>query len=59
MSSKLDKIDRRDFLGTEGAALAATLIAGESRAFSFNKAVNDMLVYVGTYTSGGAEGIYV
>jgi len=59
MSSKLDKIDRRDFLGTAGAALAATLIAGESRAFSFNKAVNDMLVYVGTYTSGGAEGIYV
>jgi len=59
MSSKLDKIDRRDFLGTAGAALAAALISGESRAFSYNKAVNEMLVYVGTYTSGGAEGIYV
>ena len=59
MSSKFDKIDRRDFLGTAGAALATALIAGESNAFSYNRAVKEMLVYVGTYTSGGAEGVYV
>ncbi len=51
---------RRDFVraaaaGTMGAALA---VNSEGRARSF-KETREMLVYVGTYTSGRSEGIYL
>jgi 6-phosphogluconolactonase len=54
MSERSKKISRRDFCLTAGAGamFAATAIAG--KPFS-NK---DMLVYVGTYTSSGALGVY-
>jgi 6-phosphogluconolactonase len=59
MSASLDKFNRRDFLRAAGAGLAGTTLLGRARASSFVPAVKQMLVYVGTYTSHGAEGIYV
>jgi 6-phosphogluconolactonase len=60
MPFRSGKFTRRDFLltggaGVAGAALSASA-AGRSGARILSK---EMLVYVGTYTSGGAEGIYI
>jgi len=51
-----DKLDRRDFLIAAGAGLASAALTRAVRPYITGKS---MLVYVGTYTSKGAEGIYV
>src|SRR5215470_12807778 len=56
MAFKTEKLDRRDFLVTAGAGLAGALLTGLVRPYT---TARYMLVYVGTYTSKGAEGIYV
>ncbi|MEP7075839.1 MAG: lactonase family protein [Acidobacteriota bacterium] len=53
------KFTRRDFLLTAGAGAAGIALTGtRSRAAKLDS-MKEMLVYVGTYTSGGAKGIYL
>jgi 6-phosphogluconolactonase len=47
-------IKRRVFLTTAGAGTLGAVLAGRARASS-----RELLVYVGTYTSGKSEGIYL
>src|SRR5258708_663402 len=58
MPSKLGKFTRRDFLLAAGAGVAGLSTSGLARSRGAVSS-KEMLVYVGTYTSGGAEGIYI
>nr|MBA3784682.1 beta-propeller fold lactonase family protein [Acidobacteriota bacterium] len=61
MKYKKNDFNRRDFLTTiGGAALLSLANFGDVRAAE-NKNVKEMLVYIGTYTSGKSksEGIYI
>src|SRR5215207_11710794 len=53
---------RRDFVKAAGVAtLGAALASRETRALTTNTAAptRELLLYVGTYTSGKSEGIYL
>ncbi|HKG14986.1 MAG TPA: lactonase family protein [Pyrinomonadaceae bacterium] len=56
-----NKGTRRDFMKAAGAAtLGAALTSHEAHALPVNARVRELLLYVGTYTSGGkSEGIYL
>src|SRR3712207_7165575 len=57
-----NKRTRRDFVKAAGAAtLGAALASREASALPFNasRPAREMLMYVGTYTSGRSEGIYI
>ena len=57
-----NKSTRRDFVKAAGVAtLGAVVTSGEARARASNTArpPRELLVYVGTYTSGKSEGIYL
>ncbi|HVF66339.1 MAG TPA: lactonase family protein [Pyrinomonadaceae bacterium] len=57
-----NKSTRRDFVKAAGVAtLGAALTSGEARALPTNTArpARELLLYVGTYTSGKSEGIYL
>lgn len=49
---------RREFLTIGGFGAASLLLAGQTKAQS-KKNAKEMLLYIGTYTSGKSEGIYV
>jgi 6-phosphogluconolactonase len=53
-----NNLTRRDFLTICGSATAGLLLAQTSQSQS-NKMAKEMLLYIGTYTSRGSEGIYV
>ncbi len=60
----MNKFDRRQFCKTAGAfaagmSLPASLEAGESALQPRKPPIKDWLLYVGTYTNGKSEGIYV
>jgi len=55
MVFKSKKLDRRDFLVAAGGGLASAALTRSVRPYI---TARWMLVYVGTYTSHGAEGIY-
>ncbi|HVF42955.1 MAG TPA: beta-propeller fold lactonase family protein, partial [Pyrinomonadaceae bacterium] len=57
-----NKSTRRDFMKAATAAtLGAALAPGEARGLPVNTArpARELLMYVGTYTSGESEGIYL
>src|SRR5215210_2714076 len=54
-----NNLTRRDFLSVCGSATAGLLLAQASASKLKKKKSNEMLLYVGTYTSRGSEGIYV
>src|ERR1044072_6404965 len=57
-----NKSTRRDFIKAAGfATLGAVAASSETRALPMNtaKPARKLLMYVGTYTSGKTEGIYV
>lgn len=57
-----NKSTRRDFMKSVGVAtLGATLASSEAHALPMNttKQARELLMYVGTYTSGKSEGIYL
>jgi 6-phosphogluconolactonase len=55
-----NKLSRRDFLTVSGLATAGTLLANPHNiSANMNTNSNEMLLYVGTYTEKGSEGIYV
>ncbi|MEP6848155.1 MAG: lactonase family protein [Acidobacteriota bacterium] len=56
MAKRYVNFSRRDFLAAVGAGAAVSALSASAPARSLGR---EMLVYVGTYTSGGAEGIYV
>jgi 6-phosphogluconolactonase len=60
MPNKPSRSSRRYFLLTAGAGIAGASLAasGIARPGRYPE-VKEMLVYVGTYTSGGSEGIYI
>lgn len=61
MKSKLDKIDRRQFLSAAGSAAAALSLGQMACTKStMGKGQKEVLLYVGTYTTGSAsKGIYI
>ena len=65
MTDKTNYSTRRDFLKIIGAGAAGLAVAGAVAAQNNRPKQNEMLVYIGTYTSGGdskivkSEGIYV
>jgi 6-phosphogluconolactonase len=55
-----NKFTRREFLTISGIGTAGILLSKTVDASSFrNKKTKEMLLYIGTYTSKGSEGIYV
>src|SRR5690349_20422276 len=54
-------IDRRSFLGLAAAGLGSTALIRDLSAQSSKSKARDMLLYVGTYTSGESKskGIYI
>ena len=55
-----NKFTRRDFLAIGGIGGGGILLAKSAKGFSnMDKKSSAMLLYVGTYTSKGSEGIYV
>src|SRR4051812_37702845 len=51
---------RRDFMKAAGVAtLGAALASSEAHALSKKTTARELLLYVGTYTSGKSEGIYL
>ena len=54
-----NNLTRRDFLSVCGSSTAGLLLAQTSVAQSRKINSKEMLLYVGTYTSKGSEGIYV
>jgi 6-phosphogluconolactonase len=58
MQNNPGKFNRREFLLAAGVGVAGAAVSVSGFAESLHIA-KGMLVYVGTYTSGGAEGIYV
>ena len=55
-----NKFTRREFLTISGIGTAGILLAKTADAsFIMDKKSKEMLLYVGTYTSQGSEGIYV
>ncbi|MDQ6787495.1 MAG: lactonase family protein [Acidobacteriota bacterium] len=58
MSSQNKNFTRRRFLQIAGFSIAGISLAGSLAAFGKDKN-REMLLYVGTYTSGKSEGIYI
>ena len=54
-----NNLTRRDFFAICGSAAAGLAFAQASTSKSKKKKSNEMLLYVGTYTSKGSEGIYI
>lgn len=55
-----NKFTRRDFLTIGGIGATGILLSKTAKGFSnMNNKSKEMLLYVGTYTSKGSEGIYV
>jgi 6-phosphogluconolactonase len=48
---------RREFLRVTGLGITALTVAGRTRAHA--RPAKELLIYVGTYTSGKSEGIYI
>ena len=55
-----NKLTRREFLTIGGIGASGILLAKSAKGFSnMNQKSKEMLLYVGTYTQKGSEGIYV